>query len=279
MKIGCEDHAAINFLPLPTISMNRNPKLEIQKLPCFITRYWVNSTFSLSMRGSTFISREVRVVQGKFGVVCMTTLKKKATEACTAHSSKYFEFLLSDAPNFAEWFAANPQILALVWITPPTNYLEKKYPRSGVSPAVIPGSKHKPDIVSWQAIHDASCCNVKEETFFHVYHPLLNLLKEMPSFEFAGQREAVQSFQSLGSPDILGKLVTSPLEKNRSEAFKINLLPKNIFPQVLGVQRIPSCPLIKNYFHSLCEVHHWWLEANPLMASPPRPPGAQVLLV
>lgn len=79
------------------------------------------------MQGSAFISREVRVVQGKFGVVDMTTLKKKkATEAYTAHSSNYFEFLLSDAPNFAEWFAANPQILALVWITPPTNYLKKK---------------------------------------------------------------------------------------------------------------------------------------------------------
>lgn len=41
------------------------------------------------------------MVQGKFGVVCTTALKK-ATEACTAHSSNYFEFLLSDAPNFAE---------------------------------------------------------------------------------------------------------------------------------------------------------------------------------
>lgn len=59
------------------------------------------------------------MVQGKFWVVCMTTLKK-ATETCTAHSSNYFEFLLSDVPNFAERFAANPQILVLVWTTPPT---------------------------------------------------------------------------------------------------------------------------------------------------------------
>lgn len=84
---------------------------------------------------------------------------------------------------------------------------------SGVPPAVIPGSKHNPDIVSWQAVRDVSRCNVREETFFHVYHPLLNLQKEMLSPEFAWQREALQTFQSLGCPNILGKLVTAPLEK------------------------------------------------------------------
>lgn len=61
---------------------------------------------------------------------------------------------------------------------------------------------------------------MKEETFFHVYHPLLNLLKEMLSLEFAGQKEAVQTFQSLGCPDVLGKLVTSPLEKTGQRLLK-----------------------------------------------------------
>jgi len=39
MSIGCEDGAAIGVLPLSTISKNRNPELQIQKLPCFIIRY------------------------------------------------------------------------------------------------------------------------------------------------------------------------------------------------------------------------------------------------
>jgi len=54
---------------------------------------------------------------------------------------------------------------------------------------------------------------VREETFFHVYHPLLNSCEEVLSPEFARQTEAVQTFQSLGCPNILGKLVTAPLEK------------------------------------------------------------------
>jgi len=47
------------------------------------------------------MSRQIGKVQKNFVVVCMPALKK-ATEACTAHSSNNLEFLLSDAPNFAE---------------------------------------------------------------------------------------------------------------------------------------------------------------------------------